>query len=296
MFAKRKPIIVLTTFITLVSLGLAGHFLVMLFKNNTSVLSTASISYATYEKVSTQEDILDMLLTCMENNNQFCYFNVNDQDMINADYWLNSLSGIQEIHCEYVKTSDGFNVIANLRYWDNYPIVYAFRTGNTNALNERQLELYNKYCLILNTYTSASRPQWQNQLTIHDYLIDSIQYYVVDDSEYNAYNALIDGKTVCSGYAEAFKTFMDMLDIECITISGTANSEAHVWNLVLLDGDWYHVDVTWDDPLNGDTSAQHYHFNISDNIISITHTWDTSLYPVANGTKYAYKQILKQLQ
>ena len=42
---------------------------------------------------------------------------------------------------------------------------------------------------------------------------------------------------------------MDMLGIENYTISGKAGNDQHIWNVVKINGDWYQVDVTWDDPL-----------------------------------------------
>ena len=54
---------------------------------------------------------------------------------------------------------------------------------------------------------------------------------------------------VCQGYAETMKLFLDALGIENKLVYGTGGGISHVWNLLCLDGDWYHMDVTWDDPL-----------------------------------------------
>ncbi len=57
---------------------------------------------------------------------------------------------------------------------------------------------------------------------------------------------------VCEGYSKAFKLVCDELGIPCLLIVGTGNGEDHMWNQVLLDGQWYAVDVTYDDPtVNG---------------------------------------------
>lgn len=59
---------------------------------------------------------------------------------------------------------------------------------------------------------------------------------------------------VCEGYARAFKVLCDVLDIPCVLTSGTARStttdtpQQHMWNEVSIDGQWYAVDVTWNDP------------------------------------------------
>lgn len=90
---------------------------------------------------------------------------------------------------------------------------------------------------------------------VHDYLVETIEY----DSEagnniYNIYGALINRKAVCEGYARACKYILDEMDIPCIIACGVAknnmgNTESHAWNYIQLDGKWYALDVTWDDPI-----------------------------------------------
>lgn len=58
---------------------------------------------------------------------------------------------------------------------------------------------------------------------------------------------------VCEGYARALKVLCDKIDIPCVLVNGDAldndgNAGAHMWNYVELDGAWYAVDVTWNDP------------------------------------------------
>ena len=57
---------------------------------------------------------------------------------------------------------------------------------------------------------------------------------------------------------------MDMLGIENGTVSGEAGDEQHIWNTVKLDDQWYHVDVTWDDPIGSSFEyTDHSYFNIT---------------------------------
>ncbi len=97
-------------------------------------------------------------------------------------------------------------------------------------------------------------------LSFHDYLIDSCSYSPTHQSTVeaqNAYNkktnylvhspysALVgDRITVCQGYALAFKLLCNMAGIDC----GYAMNQGHIWNIVELDGNYYHFDLTWDDP------------------------------------------------
>lgn len=97
----------------------------------------------------------------------------------------------------------------------------------------------------------------ENQIRgVHDYLIDNLEYdsSLSNDNIYNIYGALVNRYTVCEGYARAFKTIMDDLNIPCLIACGTGinskgETESHAWNYVQIDGKWYAIDVTWDDPV-----------------------------------------------
>ena len=97
---------------------------------------------------------------------------------------------------------------------------------------------------------------YQNVKMVHDYLIDNAEYdqTLAKPNIRNIYGTLIEKSCVCEGYAEAFKYLLDALDIPCVIVSGTATNsqgetENHAWNYVQLNGNWYAVDTTWDDPV-----------------------------------------------
>jgi transglutaminase/protease-like cytokinesis protein 3 len=84
---------------------------------------------------------------------------------------------------------------------------------------------------------------------------------------------------------------MDLLGIECVSVHGSAydDREEHAWNMVKLDGGWYCVDVTWDDPI-GQFGSTYTFFNVTSNFMHGTdHQWDESSVPEATATKYANK-------
>lgn len=97
---------------------------------------------------------------------------------------------------------------------------------------------------------------YQNIKLVHDYLVESIDYdqSTSQPNIYNLYGAIVNKLSVCEGYAKAFKYLMDSLDIPCVIVTGKAtnsegNTENHAWNYVQLDGIWYAIDCTWDDPI-----------------------------------------------
>lgn len=241
-----------------------------------------------YTVVKNEDEIAAMILETMKTNKTTCYFNVADESMIDPDLWAKWFDGVEEVKVEYTMAQDGFNVFVTLSYWDNYPIVAAFNSNDTTILSATQLELFDKYCDILGSCTSNSYTDYENELAIHDYLVSNIEYGGQEEEAYSAYDALIHGKAVCSGYVEAFQTLLEMLHIECKTIKSTESEQDHSWNLVKLDGEWYHVDVTWDDPIDGDGTISHKYFNVTDSDMALDHIWNTEDYPKAVGTQYAY--------
>jgi len=67
----------------------------------------------------------------------------------------------------------------------------------------------------------------------------------------SAYGALVEGSTVCTGYAKAYKALCDYMGLECIMINGTQDEVGHAWNMVMLEGVPYYVDCTYGDTGGG---------------------------------------------
>ena len=144
---------------------------------------------------------------------------------------------------------------------------------------------------------------YEKVLFVHDWLVQNNQYAydwleetekTNHDAKYeiirSAYSALVEGKTVCAGYAKAFKLILDRLGINNIYVTGDAGGP-HAWSSVELDGEWYIFDVTWDDPIEGKSLFVCYdYFGITDKILSVDHTADESLftYPDCVSDYYNY--------
>lgn len=93
----------------------------------------------------------------------------------------------------------------------------------------------------------------EKAIALHDYLVINCEYdyasYLNDnipDVSYSAYGVLADGIAVCQGYALAYKLLLNKVGIDCYMV--TSDAMKHAWNLIVLDGEYYQVDVTWDDP------------------------------------------------
>ncbi len=119
---------------------------------------------------------------------------------------------------------------------------------------------------VITAFKPTGKTMYDQLLSIHDYICKMNTYANETDGAlycYTAYGALVDRKSVCEGYAEAFKLICDNNKIDCILVEGVGVSsngtEPHMWNYVRMDdGKWYAVDVTWDDRSFGPASTNYF--------------------------------------
>ena len=136
---------------------------------------------------------------------------------------------------------------------------------------------------VVDTLITSGMSDYDVVKTLHDYLVTHCDYdYRVDIGNmpfvsHQAEGALLNGTAVCSGYAKAYEALLDAAGIPNVTITGYA-SGYHAWNLVQVDGAWYHVDATWDDPTTrGGDYVRYTYFLKSDRVmVSRSHRdWET---------------------
>lgn len=290
----HKRVCVILTLV-LLSVALTGCTIPISFNMpSNSAMTIPKTAFS--QSADTTEEIVQAIIASMDSDNNVCELFITDEELIDANKWLSLINGIEQLRCEYRRIKNGFNVRITYECWDNFAIIKAYRSESTYNLNERQLVLYDKYTKILEEIISPNQSDIEKEIAIHDYLVDNINYVDTGDSSYNAYSALINGIAVCSGYTECFKTLLDMLGIENATISGEAGGQQHIWNVVNLDNHWYHVDVTWDDPVGSSSDyIDHSYFNISADDMALDHTWDRSRYSAYEkcGAKYSYYRYKK---
>ena len=140
---------------------------------------------------------------------------------------------------------------------------------------------------------------------IHDYIIDHTQYdqetyqKMNSSKEQNeiyeattAFGCLVNNKAICSGYSAAFQLLMQKLGITSGRVSGRkTGGEDHEWNYIVLDDEYYYVDVTWDDPINIDLqdNKTYEFFCITTDELKETHEIDKDQFvPECSANKYDY--------
>lgn len=128
----------------------------------------------------------------------------------------------------------------------------------------------------------------------HDYLVLNCENDTESPYRDTIYGALVQKKALCEGYAKAFSYLCNLAGIENVIVTGQTNVP-HMWNMVKLGGNWYHVDVTWDNPDDAlhaeypDVILYQY-FMVTDSVIENNHTiWTYYVVPPkANGRNENY--------
>lgn len=158
---------------------------------------------------------------------------------------------------------------------------------------------------IIKEVITPEMKDYEKEKAIHDYVVNNCiydeRYYTggMPDESYSAYGVLIDGIGVCQGYAIAMNLLLKEVGIESLYIHGEAfdyNTNTygnHAWNLVKIQGNYYHLDATWNDPLmeDGSNKVQYSYFNITDEQISENHKWDKSDYPECTSSQYSFDNL-----
>lgn len=125
---------------------------------------------------------------------------------------------------------------------------------------------------------------YEKELYLHDALIKKVTYTSSKLEEQNGYTTLVEGKGVCAGYAFALQYLLMRAGIQSYYVVGDSGGD-HAWNMVKIDGKWYFLDATWDDPLTGSGSDSayspfHTYFNLSAEMMAEDHTLSGQPYNV----------------
>ena len=128
---------------------------------------------------------------------------------------------------------------------------------------------------------------------VHDWIIRHTAYDLenlerdrLPSEAYRATGVIDRGMAVCAGYAAAATGLLSALGIEVRTVTGVVRDRGdggHAWNMVRVDGAWYHLDVTWDDPVPDAPGRVTYTwFLVSSATIGATRSFEEALPPAPN--------------
>lgn len=136
--------------------------------------------------------------------------------------------------------------------------------------------------------------EYEKVMRIHDYIVRNCKYVESDSTGFcsTAYGCLVMKEANCEGYAKAFGLLCSRTGIKCVLVTGESyEGENHAWNQVCVNGEWYNMDVTWDDTdVPGD--MRRVYFLTNDQEFNITHKSDGELFapfPCGDNDNNYYK-------
>ncbi|BDE86724.1 Uncharacterized protein involved in cytokinesis%2C contains TGc (transglutaminase/protease-like) domain [uncultured Flavonifractor sp.] len=189
-----------------------------------------------------------------------------------------------------------------MELYDTSAIQRAWESGDDSGLSDKDREILERCREVLGEVLTEGMSAYEMELAVHDWLVEwgSYDRTVYDNLNHSGrtgyrdpWGMLVGGYGNCLGYSSTFQLLMDLSGVECITVVGAAfgSREDHAWNMVKLDGEWYCVDVTWDDPTGAARNGRHHrYFNVTSAYLRETdHQWDYRNVPEATAAAYAWK-------
>ena len=239
-------------------------------------------------------------ITNKKNLIDFIYYTINSGISHNERYIdKNYLDYDKDINILTQNNGEKFKeIISNLNNFvhpynssNNIKLTYngRYKIGITvnKAYTDDEIEILSKIVdKTISEKTNNEMPVKEKIKIIHDYIIDNTEYDKLkyenkNDTTYKsntAYGVLVEGYGTCNGYADAMAIFLNEMNVINYKIS---NNE-HIWNLVYLDGEWYHLDLTWDDPISDTNINRDTYFLISTKILEEindgTHNFNKDIY------------------
>ena len=215
-------------------------------ENNFSFIDSSNKFY-----VDNKQDMLNLVYTALNGGWEelifYCskdYDNcLTDFDELNDDYYISKVNDFVSPFNKYSDIYITYNQIGRIKL----VFTYKYSSNEINWIN-------NKLNDIINNNINSNMSDYDKILALHDYIINTTVYDEVtydnnnvDDFKYasSAYGLLVAHKALCNGYSDTMSLLLDKLGI----INYQILSDTHSWNYVYLNGIWYHMDVTWDDPI-----------------------------------------------
>ena len=231
--------------------------------------------------VSSDEELLELARKALDRYELGIAFSVPDGTSVNAfvvDQWFSSLE--VPLTYEYLPSNI---IVVHFNYSGDTAVLARFY-GRDVALDPEWEEAL-AGLIEARKQITANLPDSSTQTLVH-----GIYKYIMEHTEYDhdtcdglrsnprAYNiigVLADGLAVCEGYSDTFTVLCKSFGIDVVQMVGylRASGGAHAWNAVNIDGTWYQVDATSDDPSGNANNCGYNYFLISDEQMAFTHNW-----------------------
>lgn len=184
----------------------------------------------------------------------------------------------REMEYEYSKTK------ATIRVTQSYL---------TNPQQEQMVEGIT--ASIVSTMRPEEMTDFEKVKFVNDYIVKNTEYSEESvASSHSAYAVAHEGKGVCQGYALFAQKLLQALGMESMYVVGEVYTGGHAWNLVKVEGEWYHLDTTWNDPVpDRGTGVRYDYFLLNDRDMRVDHSWEATDYPKAESSTYSYMHAVQ---
>ncbi len=190
-------------------------------------------------------------------------------------------------------------------FWLNTSYQYGYNSSNeivkvqlSYGISKSNLDsaktAYNNAIENIVSGASSYESEIEIELYVHDAICELATYNSNAELNQSAYSALVNGSTVCAGYARAFQNVCQELGLTCYYLTGTADGGDHAWNIISIDGNFYNVDLTWDDSISESYGSSVYtYFNLTDSEIGVDHSRSTlsANLPACTSTEMSYTNV-----
>ncbi|MGE7625084.1 transglutaminase domain-containing protein [Viridibacillus sp. NPDC096237] len=195
------------------------------------------------------------------------------EKLLAADDYLSGSFKESKIHYQYNSSS------AIINYTFSY---------HTSKSQEQYVDAQVKR--FINKEISEKMSDFDKVKAINNYIVLNTKYGSdTKASAHSAYAVFKEGEAVCQGYTLAAYKLYQAAGIDVRYVVGYVDQVAHSWNLVKVDGKWYHVDSTFNDPTpdrKGIVSSKY--FLLSDSALAEDHRWVTKDYKTASDSSYNF--------
>ena len=139
-------------------------------------------------------------------------------------------------------------------------VKYTYHPAWTDDFIKRVIASYDEAISLIN----PDDTDFAKALKLHDWIVKNVSYGMSKTYSDFAVGALANRSSVCAGYAQCYQFLLSQVGVQSTYIAANTTKEPHAWNLVKIDGHYFHVDCTWDRGLGINPNINHTYFMLND--------------------------------
>lgn len=238
---------------------------------------------------------LENLQTTINLDKYIQYFRYKTDARVPLEYYFDALYEYPEIFYPDLSVKCSYYYNSSTNEITSYNLLVTYPNDNA-TINTMKTKFNSKVQDIKNNYLSKATTALEKEYIIHDYIIQNTKYdydnynnNTIPNISHTAYGSLINGVAVCDGYSKAARLFLRDSGVEVGIVESQEMN--HAWNYVKIDGYYYFLDLTWDDPDYSGDDVEYRYFNATTSEMKSgtnPHVWDEAGYPSSTNAKFSF--------